>query len=673
MSPRALSNWRGRLRAPGPWRRFALIAALVVTAAATLLLVFDWNWLRGPLEQRLARSTGRDVAIGAVDGQWARGPRLVLRDVAVGQADAPGAPLLRAEILYFDVTPAPLLRGELRLTEVGLTRARLHLHRDKVGRANWAAASKQDGSAQRDEEREPLWKRIHIGTLVLDDVVLTLRDEKYQVEARARVDTLPPREQTARWRTRVTVTGRYEDSPFTGEALTGPFITLRDTGTPFPIRARADVARTRVELDGEIADLLEDSSIDARLVISGPTLSSLYPTLSIVLPSTPPYRLQGRLRLHERIYRLDDLIGRIGRSDVRGKGEFDTRGERPMLTATLVSEHLALADLGAAIGIPQSDAARAAQTRVFPDENFDISRLTAMNADVALTARRLIVRPEVPLEDLELRVGLAAGVLNLKPLRFGFAGGEIVSTIVLDARKKPMAAEAAIDLRRVQFVRLFPTLDTNRVSTGELGAQIRLSGRGQSVASLLGSAHGTVAAAMSGGRISHAVVAAASLDGGRLLPLLLRGDEPVAVRCAALSMAVEQGIAQTQLFVVDAETARIDGQGAIDLRAERFALEVDTKPKEPSILSVRAPLNVEGTFRDPRVTISSGTLLRSGAAIALATVNPLAALIPLIETGPGEDANCVRLLAPVDSAAKQARQASDRPPPVSRKAAAPRR
>jgi AsmA protein len=169
------------------------------------------------------------------------------------------------------------------------------------------------------------------------------------------------------------------------------------------------------------------------------------------------------------------------------------------------------------------------------------------------------------------------------------------------------------------------------------------------------------------------VVAAASLDGGKLLPLLLRGDEPVAVRCAVISMAVAQGLARTQLFVVDAETARIDGQGAIDLSGERFALELDSKPKEPSILSVRAPLNVEGTFRDPRVAVSSGTLLRGGAALALAAVNPLAALIPLIETGPGEDADCARLLAPVDSAAKQARQASDRPPPVSKKSAASRR
>jgi uncharacterized protein involved in outer membrane biogenesis len=591
----------------------------------------------------------------------------VLRGVTVGQDDAP-APLFRARELSFVVSPAPLLRGELRLTEVGLAEAQINLHRDRQGVANWARTKPE----ARDDGREPLWQRIHIGALALDNVVVTLRDEKLDVEARTRADTLSPREQTDRWRNRVAVTGRYQKTSFRGDALTGTFITLRDTGTMFPVRARVDVGRTHVEADGEIADLLGDTSIDARIVIAGPTLSSLYPTLPIVLPSTPPYRLQGRLRTTERVHRLDEIVGRIGRSDVSGRGELDMRGSRPMLTSTLVSEQLALADLGAAIGVPQSDQA-APDARVFPDEDFNIPRLNAMNADVSLTARQLIVRPEVPLEDLKLRIGLTDGVLNLKPMQFGFAGGEIVATIVLNATQRPLVADAAIDLRRVQFARLFPTLDTRRVSTGELGAQFRLTGRGQSVAGLLASANGTVAVAMSGGRISHTVVRAASLDGGKLLPLLLRGDEPVSVRCAAIAMAVENGVARTQVFVFDAETVRIDGKGAIDLANERFALELDSQPKEPSILSVRAPLNLEGSFRNPRVTISSGTLLRSGAAIALAAVSPLAALIPLIETGPGEDANCARVLEPVDRAVKQAKKASDQPPAVSRKGAGTRR
>jgi AsmA protein len=35
-------------------------------------------------------------------------------------------------------------------------------------------------------------------------------------------------------------------------------------------------------------------------------------------------------------------------------------------------------------------------------------------------------------------------------------------------------------------------------------------------------------------------------------------------------------------------------------------------------------------------------------------VNPLAALIPLIEIGPGADTDCARLLAPVQAAKQQA-------------------
>ena len=212
----------------------------------------------------------------------------------------------------------------------------------------------------------------------------------------------------------------------------------------------------------------------------------------------------------------------------------------------------------------------------------------------------------------------------------------------------------------------FRRLDTNRLSAGELGAQIRLTGRGQSVAELLSNADGTIAAAMDGGRISHTVVAAASLDGGKLLPLLLRGDEPVAIRCAALAMSVQQGLAHTQLLVLDTSEVRINGSGALDLKSERLALELNAQPKQASILSLRGPIYVEGTFRHPLVAVSAATLLRGGAAIALGVVNPLAALLPLIETGGGKDTDCVRALSPVDSAVKQAQKTSEQPPAVAR-------
>ena len=342
-----------------PWLRVVFIGTLVLAVSAVLFaLLFDANWLKAPIERRIAASTGRAAVISEVQGSWQRGPGLVLRDIEVG--DDARDPLFKARELSFVVSPWPLLWGELQLSEIALRGAAIHLERDRKGEANWTRRdSGRRDSTGRDDAREPLWKTVRVGAIELDDVVLTLRDEVTDVEARARVDTMPAAQRAQGWQNRVQLSGRYEKTRLSGQGVTGPVITLRDTGAPFPFKARVEVGRTVLGAEGQIADLLGDTSFDARIDISGPSLSTLYPTLPVALPSTPPYRLQGWLHLHERHYRLQEIVGRIGRSDIRGHGDFRVREPRPMLTASLLSDRLALADLGALIGVPQSDDERA--------------------------------------------------------------------------------------------------------------------------------------------------------------------------------------------------------------------------------------------------------------------------------------------------------------------------
>jgi uncharacterized protein involved in outer membrane biogenesis len=636
--------------------------ALIAASLLAVVLAFQWNWLRAPLEHRLSAGTGRAVTIAELSGWWEQGPRLQLRDVTVGGIEE--TPLFKAREVSLHVAPWPLLLGRVELKELGLAGAVVDLQRDADGKGNWPGATTREAEQPDRQAPPPRWQTTKIGAVTLSDVVLSMRDAVTGLEVRARADSQPQSAEPSAWTTRYQLSGHYRKTPFAGQAYSGTLVTLRDTGIPFPFKGHVDIGRTKIDAEGGLSDLLGKMSIDTRLAISGPSLSTLYPTIPLALPTTPPYRLQGRLRLHEKVFLFDDISGRVGRSDMRGYGVFELKQPRPLLTASLDSNRLALADLGVLIGVPADEEERRKEPRVLPDAKFDLSRMNAMNADVVLDARQLVVSPELPLEDLSMTIELVDGLLRLRPLKFGFAGGEIVSDVALDARNAPMAADAAFDFRKVSFERLFPTIDRSRLSAGELGAQIRLKGRGQSVAEILGSSNGTVAMAMSGGLISHTVVAAATLDGGQLLPLLIRGDQPIAIRCAAVSLVVEQGVGHTQIMVLDTETARVDGSGAVDLAAERFELEFDAKPKQPSILSVRAPLHVEGSFRQPRVTVSSGALLRGGAALALGVINPLAALIPLIETGPGEDTNCQQVLTPVEPALKQSKQTSQRPPSV---------
>jgi uncharacterized protein involved in outer membrane biogenesis len=81
------------------------------------------------------------------------------------------------------------------------------------------------------------------------------------------------------------------------------------------------------------------------------------------------------------------------------------------------------------------------------------------------------------------------------------------------------------------------------------------------------------------------------------------------------------------------------------------------KTKGLRLFSLRAPLYLRGTFSKPDVSVDKGVLaLRAGGAALLAAAAPVAALLPLIHAGPGENSDCARLLA-------QAREKPVAPPP----------
>jgi uncharacterized protein involved in outer membrane biogenesis len=140
--------------------------AIIVAIVAALLapLVVDWSRYRSAFEDEASRLTGLPVHVnGAIDARILPSPHVKLRDVVVGYAGR--EPRVRAAAVELEIGLGPLVRGEIRATEVRLLAPQVALGVDKSGAIDWPRPmSSFDADA------------LTISRLSVDDGRLTLTD-----------------------------------------------------------------------------------------------------------------------------------------------------------------------------------------------------------------------------------------------------------------------------------------------------------------------------------------------------------------------------------------------------------------------------------------------------------------------------------------------------------------
>ena len=184
------------------------------------------------------------------------------------------------------------------------------------------------------------------------------------------------------------------------------------------------------------------------------------------------------------------------------------------------------------------------------------------------------------------------------------------------------------------------------VTAGEFAGRIKLAGSGNSVAQILGNVDGEVVATMAGGRFSRLFIELSGIDVAEAIPLF-SSDKPVEIRCAVADFDAKDGMLTSRALVFDTSDTLVDADATVNLKTEALNVKAMAHPKDPSPLVGRTPITVGGTFANPSVGIDpSGLIARGAAAVALGVLlTPLAAIIPFVELGLGEDSDCGGLLA----------------------------
>lgn len=621
------------------WILFALLMVL-------LIVLFDWNWYKRPVQAAVASATGRSFVIEGdleVDLAFFR-PTIIAHGVVLGNVDWSDAPeMFRAERVEVQWAFWHLFAGRVYLPQVRLDGAALHLERDQALRANWRFndEARDDGKPARTPDIDQLW--VTDSRFRLVEAPLRT-DLAVQVRSGLPADgeTFPP--------LLLSGDGRYRGNDFLLQGRVDSPLLLADAEEKFRIDLEARAGATRMRATGALATPLQLADFDLGFEISGDDMADLYPVLGLAIPTTSAYRLEGQLAREDGIWSYRGMSGVVGDSDLAGEVIVDGTRGRTLLRADLRSDQLDFDDLAGFIGGKPTvgegnrPVQATAGTRLFPDAPYDLAKLRAMDADVKLKARR-VTSPTLPLESLDGHLVLVDGELKLDPLSLGVAGGQVDTVVRLDSRQSPIAVDIGLTARRLELPKLAP--DAAPESTGRIGARIDLRGRGNSLAAFMASANGDLDLAMGPGQISNLTLELAGLDIAEALRFLLGKDRVVPVRCGFADFTVVDGTMTLDNFAFDTTDTLLLAEGSADLGDESLDLLLKPRPKDASPFSLRSPLRVGGTFKSPTIRPQGGPLLlRSAAAAALFAVAPPAALLALVETGPGKDADCLKQVAP---------------------------
>ena len=649
-----------------------------------LVLLFDWNWVRPLIERYISQKTHREFRMDDLHVRLSLTPTIRMRGVHFGNADwsKEKQAMARVEQLEFSISLRDL-PDKFLVPRVALTRPELLFERMPDNRRNWILSEPSDTSPS----------KLRISTLSVDHGRLRYIDHGEPFDVDVDAGTFDPAKQEQvknadaapandRYSTQYKFTGNYHGARFDGKALTGEVLSFQESGLPFPIQGELHAGATNLWVEGTIADAANISGIDMQLRIEGKTLANLYPFLLLPLPASPPYRLEGHLTLEGNRYSMDELRGRIGSTNVFGTGGYIDRKPRPLLLADLHSHDLDLADLGPLIGIETRAAGdkprlTQAQTRdratakarqktidpehLLPSGSFEVSRLREIDAEVDLQATRLKGPKGLPLKSLKASLRLNDAVMRLAPVDFELAGGTLASRATLDARTAIIKSDVEIDLQGFRLGQFVPKESAIAKGAGRIGATLRLSGVGNSIADAAAKSNGRIGVTVVNGRVSNLLDAASGLNLGKVIALLVGGDKDIGINCGAAVFDVKDGRGQSSLLVIDTEQTQVLGAGWFDLGDERFDLTVTPKPKHVGLLSLRTPVRLYGSFSRPGYQLKKGPLIARGAAVAaLSAVGPLAPLLPLIETGPGQETDCGKVRQQTQVEAKQANTARKR-------------
>lgn len=638
-----------------------VVIGLVATIFAVWLVLFitKGRFLKHPFERIVTSMIDRTVKVQG-DFQLYFAPfriKFYAENLSVANPAWASRPhLFSAARIDTRIAPLSLIFGERHIYFIDLTKGAADLEWNARGDRNtWTFSG--DG--------EP-FKMPRIDRATVAGTTVRYVDPRMQLLADLDIETVTAKSGRISKSVGIEGNGQIRNTPFRLTArLLSPDATIASGKNALTMRAWA--ANNVIDVAGTLPSFAEFENVPLQTRAQGRDLSELLDIIGVAIPRTRNYALKAQLVKDGPEYRFTGMSGTFGASDLAGKLTI-TNGERLRLDSTLTTRQLDIIDAAPFIGynpdvvatrgaVAAAAATGAGAQRVLPDAEFPVEAMQRF--DAGLKWRIGAVRSRsVPISDVNLTLALDRGRLELSPLTFSMARGNVASNLVFDTRERPTAVSYDIRLAPTPMGRLLAGYGVEESGTsGTLKGRLQLRGRGDTIHDSLATASGRIAFVMPQGTLWTRNVQLAELDIGTFIYKMFQKklEEPVRINCGLIAFTVRNGIAAADPILIDTRKNVILGRGGFSFRNEAIDLAIRADGKKFSLFSGQSPIGIGGRFSDPSLNVISPELLgRAGAGVGLAAVvSPLAGVLAFIDIGDAKSAACGPVLAGAKATSQQ--------------------
>jgi len=667
---------------------------IFIVVALILCEIVGWPFLRAPAERFMSDRLERSVRLNQpFQVHFVGGIQLKAGGLWISAPEGFEAPyLIDAKNIVLNLRYGDLLdiktnkdkTGPIRIKTLHVEEADVYLIRHADGKSTWQFDKDENESSRPVPAIENLV--VQNGKAIVKD---PLTESDLKVDFNTQESSNRKGSNNLAATSKIEAKGKFRQVPIKAELVTDGFLpiaaqdkTQNKTSEPVNSKGWVDYGGVRVDFNGSVSDIFGEKNIKGKFSVKGPSLSTFGLLVSTLLPTTAPFKLEGNIEKSDNVWQADINSARIGASDLSGHFKYDPRPDVPMVEGTLKGERFFLVDLAPAFGATGSSD-DSAPDRIFPDRPLDLPSLNRMNAHVIIDLDYVELGKafDKPMAPFKAELDLNKGKMSLAKVSAKTADGSFSGVISVDAHqvadqqntnkkhKKPSELpEWRIDVQWKDInLEKWLQVSKNRKETavkegkkeippayvtGMLNGKTNLAGKGNSTAELLGSLDGNVSIYIHNGTISHLVIEALGLDIAQALGLMMKGDQSLPMQCAVMNLKAKQGIVTPDVALVDTPVTLILFDGNIDMAQEKLNLRLIAKPKNVSPFTVRSPILVKGTFLKPVVSAKPGPIAaRALGAVALAFINPLAAILPFIDPGSKDDhSSCSKTLAEFNKA-----------------------